>query len=100
MTEDWDKPRPLPAPKLVSTVDWQPIASAPKDGTFVLLGGGRTSGDDLEEGGPAVRVVRWLERGDVSWPGWYIAVLEGGFNCVGYWDPTHWAPIPKGPEEG
>lgn len=62
--------------------NWQPIDTAPKDGTPVLLwvGGLWTTG---------------------RWSGWNWEVLETG---IGYEsdpvladDPTHWQPLPLGP---
>lgn len=58
---------------------WQPIATAPKDGTLV--------------------VVRWADK---DWPplvayfcdrGWCDA--RDGYEIT---EPSYWAPIPKGPE--
>ena len=59
--------------------DWQPIATAPKDGTLVLV--------YYREGGMAVR--RILSSGAC------VDVLR---NRSGY--PTHWMPLPDPPQEG
>ena len=66
---------------------WQPIATVPKDGTWVLLTGGTDYGDD--EIGPAV-VGHWIDGY------WSYAYWDGGWRSA-YHEPTHWAPIPKGP---
>jgi hypothetical protein len=75
--------------------EWQPIETAPKDGTRILLGGGWY---DDEAGGPVrvSMVARWaqLNRGT---HGWLIAEREGGYNNVTYDDPTHWMPVPDPP---
>lgn len=62
--------------------DWQPIETAPKDGTPVLLWVGSL----------------WTTG---RWSGWNWEVLETG---IGYEsdpvlpdDPTHWQPLPLGP---
>lgn len=64
--------------------DWQPIETAPKDGTFVILKGGE---HDEGYGAPCV-----------------VAFWDGRFWVYAYWDtnwrssyrnPTHWMPIPK-----
>lgn len=68
-------------------MDWQPIETAPKDGTYILLGGCKH--------GPAVRIGYWgpgrydhrrreYERGWADGPAY-------GFN------PTHWMPLPPAP---
>jgi hypothetical protein len=62
---------------------WQPIATAPKDGTWVLLGGC--------EYGYSLAVACW-----VHWHGrddWCDYVSRG-------FKPTHWMPLPPPPDEG
>ena len=69
---------------------WQPIESAPKDGTNVLLFDGET----------------------VSYGGWVSAADQGAgpdeeyLVSAGWWSvdlsdnqPTHWMPLPKSPDE-
>jgi hypothetical protein len=58
--------------------DWQPIETAPRDGAWVL---GWAYGEPL--------VVRWLN-------GQWVETFRG--EEVGFDYPTHWMPIPKGPE--
>lgn len=66
---------------------WQPIATAPKDGTRVLLG--RFEPDRHgREGTIAVDYWRTGERNDFT--GW------GKFNMMS-WPPTHWMPLPDPP---
>lgn len=62
--------------------DWQPIETAPKDGTQILACGFR-------DGVPIIRTTRWR-------------TLDGGLECWGefntyYWPATHWMPLPKPP---
>lgn len=57
---------------------WQPIATAPKDGTFVL---GLTDSDQ--------RAIAW----DEACQGWFS---RNHILCR----PTHWMPLPDGPGEG
>jgi hypothetical protein len=60
---------------------WQPIDSAPKDGTRILI-------YEAEQGEPGtVRVSCW--RNDTIPAGW-----TGGEH-----PPTHWLPLPPPPEE-
>lgn len=56
---------------------WQDIASAPDDGTLVLVVGGR-------------HTVASVVKADGDW--WRMA-MDGGFD----WHPTHWMPLPKPP---
>lgn len=79
---------------------WQPIETAPKDGTEIILGWDIAS----------VWIVRsgWWEDG--------FDMIEGGYDeeCEGWWsyrhsvtqekldgydNPTHWMPLPKPPKE-
>ena len=80
-------------------MSWQPIETAPKDGTKILI----VNSDG--EIGVAAFVPEWYERkefvraakdGDV-----YKTVRED----IGYWDtneaccPTHWMPLLAAPEK-
>lgn len=66
---------------------WQPIATAPKDGTPVLT---------WADGG--VAVAEWLPLGDAGeWiPGGNVSGDGGYFYLVQ--EPTHWMPIPRPPD--
>ena len=59
-----------------ATGAWQPIATAPKDGTFVLLA---TPKGRIADGNYQQRYGVW------SWP--YVVV-----------NPTHWMPLPPAPQ--
>jgi hypothetical protein len=82
-------------------MEWQPIETAPKDGTVILLAGG-TWGDDLLDldGAPQVGAARWVMpfRKDRYPSYWGVAVLEGGYSAAVYENPTHWMPLPAPPE--
>lgn len=58
---------------------WQPISTAPKDGTSILV-------FEADEG--TVRVSRW--RDDTIPTGW-----AGGEHA-----PSHWLPLPQPPNNG
>jgi hypothetical protein len=66
---------------------WQPIETAPKDGTSVLLVNHKGN----------IAAGLWMDS--FTGAGWY---LRGGsdpdefFN--GHFGPTHWMPLPKGPK--
>jgi hypothetical protein len=66
---------------------WQPIETAPKDGTRILL----FIEDQVIEG-------HW----DDSWPMWCTAYLSShGCGCCSSSneEPTHWMPLPAKPEK-
>jgi len=78
-------------------MDWQPIETAPKDGTWVLLSGGSIYyGWDGETfpphvvaqfiGGPKYREEQC----------WQFAWYDGGYYGE-YENPTHWMPLPAPP---
>jgi hypothetical protein len=71
--------------------EWQPIETAPKDGTIVLVWGYHE--DNLEDEDPATRR---------PWPAWvsvqkHIWWLADGLRQVK--DPTHWMPLPEAPAD-
>ena len=75
--------------------DWQPIDTAPKDGTYILLGWPRKHGP--ESG--IVLIGAWLniESADVNEPeGWWGWNDYLGFAKVAFM--THWMPLPEPPK--
>ena len=85
--------------------DWQPIETAPKDGTTVLLAapGRVTAGEWCPE--------QWLTASDYHMTtGEYLGRSETGECIPAYWcswdggftdecAPTHWMPLPDAPKE-
>lgn len=61
-------------------MDWQPIESAPRDGTEIL-----TWCPQLYQGKGGCKILLWT-RGE-----WHS--LPFGRD----WRPTHWMPVPNGP---
>lgn len=61
---------------------WQPISTAPKDGTDIL-------GYD----GYQMTTVTWFEIGK-----WWSLVAPGSYAEDSEWTPTHWMPLPEPPE--
>ena len=77
---------------------WQPIETAPRDGTSVLLGGGYYY---CEERNAEIRTAAAAAWHWVAVPengAWLMAGLEGGYDWLCYRDPTHWMPLPPAPE--
>ena len=80
-------------------MDWQPIETAPKDGTWMLVAC-RWIRDPEEEGlGDWCRIVRWAA--DERYKGFPWATMDpegiafGGTIKEGV--PTHWMPLPEPP---
>lgn len=64
---------------------WQPIESAPKDGTFVLV---------CEKDNSAIYEARFM------WDDWYPSMQSDSDEygpMKGY--PAHWMPLPEPPQE-
>lgn len=74
-------------------MEWQPIETAPKDGTWVLLAGGSMRyGWDGETFPPCV--VGQHDGGN----GWQFAWYDNGW--LGEYEiPTRWMPLPSAPPE-
>lgn len=68
--------------------EWQPISTAPKDGTWVLL----TGGNEFSRTPVGPCVVAFWDRDD-----WVYAYWDGDWYSA-YENATHWMAIPKGPE--
>lgn len=64
--------------------EWQPIETAPEDGTKILAYSPRAPGSKIR--------VTWYRKAEdnASYIGW------GEFN-MDYWPPTHWMPLPTPP---
>lgn len=71
-------------------MNWQPIKTAPKDGTRVLLWCDET---------PRIVVSEWAKFDE--WQGWVFSdealadIQPEGPSC-----PTHWMPLPPPPPSG
>ena len=70
----------------------QPIATAPKDGTWVLLGGGVIDDSMWEGGTPRWVAAKYLPEDDA----WAFDRWDGDFRSM-YLNPTHWIPMPDNP---
>ena len=65
-------------------MEWQPIETAPKDGTVVLLAGCRK---------PVA--AAWLED-EIDW--WHVDDNKRGPFALRGPGPTHWMPMPPPPQ--
>lgn len=70
-------------------MDWQPIETAPKDGTAILICRNRPLGPC------GMRVSYFDGDDDADYP-WHADDGADGFNHHKDW-PTHWMPLPAPP---
>ena len=70
-------------------VEWQPIETAPKDGSNVLL---------LTERGNVFAPCVYQEAGVISEDGFWLVWRSHDFDEVA--NPTHWRPLPAPPTQG
>ena len=78
-------------------MNWQPIETAPRDGTWILLAGGRVEYGWYAEQPPLV-VGQYTNDGPGGlddWQ-WHFAWYDGGYYGE-YIGPTHWQPLPEPP---
>ncbi len=69
--------------------EWQPIETAPKDGSTVIL----LLSDDAACECPFA--AYWTHRSRFGEPGWVGSL--SGYSCDDSEIPTHWIPIPPRP---
>jgi hypothetical protein len=78
---------------------WQPIETAPRDGTWVLLSGGECDHDEESDAKTRSVVGQWsnyCNGSTVDWH-WQFAWYDGGYYGE-YKKPTHWMPLPAPPQ--
>ena len=72
--------------------EWQPIETAPRDGTPVL---GYRDIDGI------MGMVKWIQSATYGeWAGSWDLVLPSTHSEIDMWWPTHWMPLPEPPQEG
>ena len=75
--------------------EWQPIETAPKDGTMVLV----SNGKDIAVGAYAVQEY-WGYEDEPGAPGLFRKVLKERYaiwDAEGICGLTHWMPLPAPP---
>lgn len=75
--------------------EWQPIETAPKDGSYVLVFGGvkENAYRGCELPADLEMVVACFDKEKEEW---HFAEYDTGY--LGHWPtPTHWMPLPKRP---
>lgn len=94
------KPKALVVYDGEGTMNWQPIETAPKDGTWILLAGGECD-EEGPEGDQSNRIVsgQWTNylNGETTEWHWQFAWYDGGYSGE-YIKPTLWMPIPELPD--
>lgn len=71
----------------------RPIRTAPRDGTWVFVGGGDGIDELMWEG----KRPRWVAAKYLPKYGeWAFDYWDGDFRSI-YRNPTHWLPIPNSP---
>lgn len=86
---EWVKHTDLP--------QWQPIATAPKDGTWVMLRGGSIDWQHVGDDGvqPPCVFARWAGGECLIGDEWVVTEYDTGVCSVTYENPTHWRPVPE-----
>lgn len=72
--------------------EWQPIETAPKDGGWVLLMGGRIGFQWDGDTKPPLVCGQFVNNA-----GWWFAFYDSGWLGE-YENPTHWMPLPEPPK--
>lgn len=70
---------------------WEPIETAPKDGSRILVFGPMEDGDELRPDPPCTDVGMWDDF-DHKW------MVENVSALGTYCRATHWMPLPPPPE--
>ena len=78
-------------------MEWQPISTAPKDGTEILLFGLFSWDYDFEDAKPTTAVGEWDDYGGYECEGGWQTITHNPYkdNC----EPTHWKPLPEPPKD-
>lgn len=76
---------------------WKSIEKAPRDGSFMLLSGGKVCESHYgSKDKPPMVIGRWIESKYRE--GWFYANWDGDWRSE-YKSPTHWMPLPEEPND-
>ncbi len=77
--------------ELLAEQEWQPIETAPKDGTLI----------EIREKSGRVQIAQWGAPG-YNEPNWWVQLTQGGFSMNEYptTNVTHWRLLPAPPKDG
>lgn len=77
-------------------MEWKPIETAPKDGSYILIinsiyqGEHPFTGDSFSDDLRLPRVARFVENNRSNW-----RYSDGMYDSM--YEPTHWTPLPTPP---
>ena len=74
---------------------WQPIETAPKDGSWVLVFDPSNIDESYEVRPVSAQWTEDMNGGKTDWH-WQFAWFDGGY--FGDCEPTHWMPLPEPPQ--
>ncbi len=78
--------------------EWQPIETAPKDGTWILV----LCPEGESKAEPFIQVARWMEFEVSREKDWAWGPLDDYFGSYRWYlpsSPTHWMPLPEPPQK-
>ena len=79
------------------TMKWQPIETAPKDGTVILLAGGEDDNSGHTSDPKLLAFMRAPCRAMWDHDSWLIGLAEACYVGIVRENPTHWMPLPAPP---
>jgi hypothetical protein len=78
--------------------EWQPIATAPRDGTKILVWIHQWAGEIHGVANATGNEIAYWANGTSDFPGADWWVCAGGDGYATWCRPTHWMPLPAPPQ--
>jgi hypothetical protein len=78
-------------------MEWKPIETAPKDGTWILVYGEGTEDEGEKRSVAVAQYTNYLNCETTDWH-WQFAWYDGGYYGK-FENPTHWMPLPEPPNK-